>query len=728
MIRGPGLALLAILGCLSLDPGGTLARQGDLPSPSRPPDVFTPARLVPPGRAGLLALSLGEVADGSEVARAVKRDGFYAAEPVLAGDCASCHADIAAQWQASAHRFASFNNPYYAAAVLAFRQERSPGGAGFCAGCHDPLLLLDGSITGALAPATPAAQAGLTCLVCHSIDSVHDRRGNGNYTLVAAPVPPPGNGPSSDHAARLRPKLLGQSELCATCHKVGLLEEVTHDRWLRGQDDYDAWEQSLAGGNGAAAVYREGSKARRCQDCHMPLVPSASGKRVRSHRFLGANAALPHLRGDPEQEALTAAFLKDAVSLDVVLMQPGPQGAVPSLEQQVEMSSLAPIDIDVVLRNRRVGHRFPGGTGDSNLAYVEVEARLVGSAKLLRDTSHVLRAQPVDGQGRPLLHRDVQHLRGVVYDTSLSPSDPQVVRYRLDPADLGLHGGPGKVEVRAWLRYRKFTPEYSAFACATLPSSAAAALRARCLTPPTLDLASAQRTLLFSPRPRSAATAPTTAASLPPSWERYLDHGLGLADGLVDRACEALPSLRRAAELAPDRAEPLLGLARMYLALGRTWDVRVACERVDTLRKDHPAALLLRAQALYRTYQWPAARPYLERAARLLPRDRNVLALLSRVRGLTGDPGGALDAADRLILIDPESEEGHYQRLLSLRELSREAEAATAEQAFLRYRRPVERDQELRARFRILYPLLADEDTPAHVHPLRAFLSSQGPG
>jgi hypothetical protein len=298
-----------------------------------------------------------------------------------------------------------------------------------------------------------------------------------------------------------------------------------------------------------------------------------------------------------------------------------------------------------------------------------------------------------------------------------------VVRYRLDPADLGLAGQTGRVEVRARLRYRKFSAEYAAFACADLPQGgdAGQAAKRRCLDPPTVEISSAQRTLLLSPR----TSAPEKEADrLPPGeggpasrplWERYLDHGLGLADGLADRASEALPSLLRARDLSPQRPEPMLGLARMYLALGRTNDVLRSCEAA----RDHPAALWLRGLALTRAYQGQAARAPLEQAARMLPGDRNLLLMLARVRGLAGDSPGVLSAADRLLAIDPDSADGHYQRFLALRELSRDREADVAETAYLRYRRLAERDQELRARFRALYPSLSDEDIPAHTHVLR---------
>ena len=65
------------------------------------------------------------------------------------------------------------------------------------------------------------------------------------------------------------------------------------------------------------------------------------------------------------------------------------------------------------------------------------------------------------------------------------------------------------------------------------------------------------------------------------------------------------------------------------------------------------------------------ARPYFERAAQLVPDDPNLLAMLARVRGLTGDSRAALQAADHLLTLDPESEDGHHQRMLALRELGR---------------------------------------------------------
>jgi hypothetical protein len=56
---------------------------------------------------------------------------------------------------------------------------------------------------------------------------------------------------------------------------------------------------------------------KNCQDCHMPLEDApqgdvvAKGGKVRSHRFLAVNTALPALRGDTDTIKRIETFLQD---------------------------------------------------------------------------------------------------------------------------------------------------------------------------------------------------------------------------------------------------------------------------------------------------------------------------------------------------------------------------------------------------------------------------------
>ncbi len=619
-----------------------------------------------------------------EVATEVNRNGFYAGRAIGDEVCAGCHPDTAAQWRSSAHRFSSFNNPYYRFAATAFRRERGPAASNFCGGCHDPVLVATGAFERPdFDPVTPAAQAGITCVSCHMIEAV-DVRGNGGY--LARPAPFAIEQPF--HRARLLPELLHEPKFCGTCHKVGLVPELTKAGWLRGQNDFDPWLVSAVSGNGAGSIYRP-SASRRCQDCHMPLEPAgadlgAKNGSVRSHRFLAANTALPHLRGDRVSEDSVQEFLRGSASVDLIW-----NGN----------------NVDAVLRARGVGHRFPGGTNDSNEVWLQVQAfdlqgMVIGSSGLpdargvLPSDTHLIRAQPVDDQGEPLRLRDVQHMRAVIFDTALLPSDPQVVRFTVPQQTA---------QIRARLLYRKFSPAYATSACALVPD---VAIRKRCEEVPAVEIAAAHTT----PADRGAASQ---------DWMRLLDHGLGLADAPADRAAEARVSLEASRALAPARPDPVLGLARLANRMGRTDEVLTLTAEALALAPGHPAALYLQVTALVRAYRFGAALEPAQRLATRLPGDIFAQLLLARVRGLCGDATGSLSAAAAALRIDPESEDGHLQSYLSASALGRTDDMIFHEERFLRHRVPIETEVKLRHKWRRRFPEAADESTPVHTHMLR---------
>lgn len=590
--------------------------------------------------------------------------------------CVRCHEGVAELWRASAHRFSSLDNPYYGASFDAFVTEMGPETANFCAGCHDPTLVANGLVDAKLGPDAPAARQGIGCLVCHSISETPDLAGNGLYHAKLTPVPT-----DERHAARVKPALMAEPTFCATCHKVGLTEEVTGAHWQRGQDEYDDWYDSAWAGRGVTAILRP-PETKACIDCHMPEIappkPDKAAERdgkVRDHRFLAANTALPHLRGDTAQIEATRAFLRDVIEVDLRTAVPG--------------------RIDVVLRNHKVGHRFPGGTMDSNEVWLELTAR-DARGRVLRAHGHLaadgtlpedawrIRAQPVDADGRPLARRDVQHQLGVAYDLSLHPGAPRVARFKLPE---------GTAEVQARVLYRKFTPDYAKFACDRVPAGEA---RERCLTPPISEVA-------------TATTKVDTEGRVPDTddWRRHVAHGLGLASGLSEHAAQARPVLEKAAALAPDRPEPVTALARLAAVQGRTDDVVALTDR---LTDPPPAALWIRADALTRAFRHAPALEAIERLAARIPDDRLVLHRLAQLRALNDDHPGALAAADQLLTIDPEHAGAWYQRMLALRALGRPH--AEAEATWLRHRPRDELSLPLRDAFRQNQPERAAQLLP----------------
>ena len=245
---------------------------------------YLPSRIITRGNQGVTE---------ADVRREVEAQGFVADALIGAETCVRCHQDITEQWAASAHRFASFNNPFYEATVNLLRDSAmapndwvdrhmaafpDADGVGvvkskWCSGCHDPALMLAGKMAETVDRATVDAQAGLTCLACHAIDVIHDRTGNGNYNIADEQEDPyvfadADTGTTGaflhDAALKARPEVhkrqlmqpfFQTSEYCATCHKVSLSEPVNNYRWLRGQNEFDNWDDSGVSLNASRTFY-----------------------------------------------------------------------------------------------------------------------------------------------------------------------------------------------------------------------------------------------------------------------------------------------------------------------------------------------------------------------------------------------------------------------------------------------------------------------------------------
>jgi tetratricopeptide (TPR) repeat protein len=259
--------------------------------------------------------------------------------------CERCHQDIYKQWQGSAHHFSSFNNQWYRKSIEYMQDVRGIKPSKWCAGCHDPALLFSGEFDKPVREIemTPAGQAGLGCMMCHSIAAVKSTMGQGDFRLevpalhdLATSDNPLVRGlhdflvelnPEPHRRTFLKPFMREQTaDFCSTCHKVHLDQPVNHYRWIRGFNDYDNWQASGVSGYGARSFYYP-PKPMTCADCHMPMAPSkdttSSPKMVHTHRFLAANTALPFANGDAEQLAATEQFLKQKqLSVDIFAIAP----------------------------------------------------------------------------------------------------------------------------------------------------------------------------------------------------------------------------------------------------------------------------------------------------------------------------------------------------------------------------------------------------------------------
>jgi hypothetical protein len=254
--------------------------------------------------------------------------------------CARCHRDIYEQWNSSAHHFSSFNNQWYRKSVEYMQEVVGTKPSKWCAGCHDHAVFFNGRFDRPIREQidTPEAQAGLACTSCHSIVHVKSTMGQGDFTIEYPPLHDLAVSDNAllrfahDYLLKLDPQPHRETfikafhreqtpEFCSSCHKVHLDVPVNAYRWFRGFNEYDNWQASGVSGEGARSFYYP-KAPQKCADCHMPRVPAqdptAVNGTVKSHRFPGANTALPFVNQDHEQLRITQEFLRDGqVSVDI---------------------------------------------------------------------------------------------------------------------------------------------------------------------------------------------------------------------------------------------------------------------------------------------------------------------------------------------------------------------------------------------------------------------------
>ena len=520
-------------------------------------------------------------------------------------ECARCHADAHAQWQYSAHRFASFNNPAYLFSVRNTRakvlaRDGNVHAARFCAGCHDPVPLFSGRFDDPEFDDEhdPTAHAGITCVSCHAIESIGSVRGNADFVIGIPERYPFGSSenpvagwvnrflvkakPALHKRTFLKP-LHKSTEFCGTCHKVHLPVALNGYRWLRGQNHYDAFLLSGVSGHGVTSFYYPPQAEKNCNGCHMPLLESddfaakrndASGAlTVHGHHFPAANTALAHLLGFPDTVIEAhREFLEGSLRVDIFgVRQGGAIDAPLTAPVRPDVPTLVPggeYVIEVVLRTLTLGHTFTQGTADSNEVWLEVTAtesgRVIGKSGgrgadgSVDPWSHFVNAYVLDRDGNRIDRRNAEDIFIPLYNHQIPPGGASVAHYRLFVPEEN----DGPITLNARLHYRKFDTLYlrhfqgEDFAGNSLPITTIA-----------------EDEVVFPVVGSAQASVP----DIPP-WQRWNDYGIGLLakpDSGALRQAEG--AFREVA--AEGRAEGDLNLARVWIREGRLDEAAAALRR-----------------------------------------------------------------------------------------------------------------------------------------------------
>jgi hypothetical protein len=231
----------------------------------------------------------------------------------------------------------------------------------------------------------------------------------------------------------------------------------------------------------------------------MPLQPShdpaagdaldynrtADDGRHRSHRFLGANQAIPailKLPGGEEQARLVEQWLQGRYEIPEIAGKwaQGPAVAL-EIDAPKQVGAGDQVALRAVITSNKVGHDFPTGPLDIIQAWVELvvkdESGRVVYASGRRDERHFIepgsfmfKAEPVDQYGNLIDRHNLWEMVGVRYRRSLFPGFSDTAEYSFrcagaaavpapasKPSEFRFPTGAGSAEltVTARLLYRK---------------------------------------------------------------------------------------------------------------------------------------------------------------------------------------------------------------------------------------------------------------------------------
>jgi hypothetical protein len=649
--------------------------------------------------------------------------------------CQSCHPDSFHEWQRSAHRFSSFNNPFYRKSVELMADRVGRERTKWCSGCHDPVVLF----TGQMGAATQAnfsydsweAQQGLTCMSCHSIAEIKDLRGNGSYVIEESKQYPFAFSKNKTLAAvnrlliRMEPSLHRKTflkpfhrtpEFCSTCHKVELIPALNSYRWLRGQNHYDTWYDSGVSGRAVRSFY-DPPQTKACRDCHLPPYRSDEfGNKkgqLHDHLFPAANTALPFIRGDRETGERIKKFLQNKVlTVDLFAIRRGEEIAVLG-EEPPAVSPGETLDLEVVVRTRGVGHPYTNGTADSNETWVSLEGAAgkerffesgtLDAAGRLDPAADTLSLLVIGHDGGHMDRRQPQDIHVPLYNNGIGPGAARVVHYRLRVPD----GARSSVALSAGVHYRKFSRDYTTF---SLGASS-----------PSLPVTTLATDTVSLPVVRPGSSSPI-AFGLPPAsvrgnadapWLRWNDYGIGLF--LQGDFRGAARAWTRVAELAPEKPDGPLNRARAEIAEGRLEDAKQSLMDAERRKPGWAKTAFFRATVAKDEARLDDAEKDLQYVLSKFPLDRVAWNNLGSIEWLAGRYPRAIEAYGKTLAIDPEDLNAHYNLMRVYRVLGDHQRAGFHEAAYRKYKED-ETGRALAADYRQDNPWDNRESLPIHVH------------
>ncbi|HEY2471921.1 MAG TPA: tetratricopeptide repeat protein [Terracidiphilus sp.] len=661
--------------------------------------------------------------------------------------CGHCHQEAYHQWRQSVHS-SSFRQPWYLKNVNMLIDEKGVQFSRHCEGCHNPIALFSGDLSQGMPKKRPFEDEGITCAVCHSIQTT-DTTGTGSYVMGTPAVLVDEHGAPITHPvtdseilahldrhkqAEMRP-LLKTAEFCAACHKAAIPSSLDDYKFLRAFTVYDEWQGASFTRQSPLPFYRKDTVST-CQTCHMAREPLAAGAQdagakdgtLVSHRWLGGNSLNAAYYKFDEQSQKLVSFLKNGIDgkgvlgIDIFGLEKESSPTSSASDDAPKTSLIAPLGVtdyslapndtliaDVVIQNKGIAHSYVPEQRDFYESWVDFTVK-DAAGKTIAESGFIKPNGDLDPSAHSFTNRlvntkgdlndlhQIWHNRVLAYNNTIQSGRSQLVRYRFRLPKAA----SGPITITATVKYRRFDQHFIDYAM-DQPTG-------KHYPEPVLEVGTQSRTLNIGDNPH---TAPAPGEN--PEWMRWNNYGIGLLDALQYEA--AVQAFQHVADLRPDYADAYTNMAIVEISWERYNDAKPHLEKALSLLPGDPRALYYRALVERNAGQIQQAIDDLQAMLAKYPLAKDGLRELGFSYYQQHDYAKARDQYEKLQTIDPDDLAAHYQLAILYRRLG-EKEKAAVESAKFADQKDDPTASTYALEFLRKHPEVASESVAWHAHDL----------
>ena len=657
--------------------------------------------------------------------------------------CASCHSDVFPHWLQSAHRN-SFREPFYQKNVNDLISQRNIAFTRHCESCHNPAALFAGALTDKPQfKNRPFDSDGVSCIACHSIESVNGQ-GVGGYTMGQPALLQKLDGTKivqatdqqilddieSHKRAMMRP-ILQKPEFCGACHKSQVPKELNDYKFLRAFAVADELQMSSFSKESPHPFYVRNKET--CNSCHMQKVESknfdvsAKDGMITSHRWAAANTAIPHFFGYKEQLAEVTKFLKDdKLGVDIFALHIQPDGkskeklVAPINRKDFKIRAGDTLTADVIITNKNIGHSFPPELRDFYEAYVEFtvadetgkaiyKSGFIQPDGKLDEKAHAYKTHLVKGDGS---YNDLHHIwqtKTVAYNLAIQSGRSDLARYKfVVPENIG-----GKINLTAKLMYRRFNRTFSDYVLNKSEDY------------PIVEMAKSERILLVGEENKKEPVDPKNNND----WRRWNNYGISLLD--QRQFPQAADAFDEVIDFKNEyRAFAYTNKALALMELGGWKEAEGLIEKALKIDAENYRAIFQLGRIDRVRSRLDKAEAEFKKVLEKYPRDRvtlQQLGELAKIKAETVEESqrkNQLEIAkgfyQQVLAIDPEDASAHYNMMLISQKLG-DRETARKEAKIFQDLKDDPQVTSLASNFLLANENIGNESLPFHAHELKPF-------